>query len=115
MINLGTNDNSYVRGNAEKEAQYEAAYAEFIEQVRTHNPEAVILCTLGIMGDELYPSIEWAVSYYQEKTGDTNIYTMRFDVQSPDDGYAAAWHPTQTTHTKAAQRLAEEIEMIMEW
>lgn len=115
VINLGTNDNSYVRGNAEKETQYEAAYTEFIEQVRTHNPEAVILCTLGIMGDELYPSIERAVSYYQEKTGDTNVYTMRFDVQSPDDGYAADWHPTQTTHTKAAQRLAEEIEMIMEW
>lgn len=115
VINLGTNDNSYVKGNAEKEAVYEAAYVEFLKVVRAHNPEATIVCTLGIMGAELYPSVERAVVAYQGESGDANVYTMQFDVQSASDGYAADWHPTEATHTKAAEKLAAELQTIMGW
>lgn len=115
VINLGTNDSSYVKGEAAKEAEYETAYVEFLKEVRAKNPDATILCTLGIMGDELYPSVEKAVAAYKEETGDSNIDCMRFAVQSASDGYAADWHPTEATHTKAAEKLTAKIQEIMGW
>ncbi len=47
------------------------------------------------------------------ETGDKNIYTMKFDVQSPADGYSADWHPSVTTHDKAAAKLSEEIKKLL--
>lgn len=112
VINLGTNDDSYTGTDEEKQRAYIDGYIEFLGTVREKNPDAHILCTLGIMGDRLYPSVEAAVSEYSEKSGDTNVSAMRFDVQNPSDGYAADWHPTEATHEKAAQKLAEEIKKI---
>ena len=31
------------------------------------------------------------------------------------DGFAADWHPTEATHTKAAAALTEKIKEIMGW
>ena len=113
VINLGTNDDSYTKGDPEKIQAYTDGYVEFLGMVREKNPDAYILCTLGIMGDNLYPAVEQAVSTYSEQSGDTRISAMHFDVQSPEDGYAADWHPTAKTHDKAAQKLAEEIRGII--
>ena len=115
VINLGTNDDSYTQNDTEKQEEYCTAYVEFLKKIRENNPDAKILCTLGIMGDRLYPYVEKAVYDYTEATGDTNITSMKFDVQSPDDGYAADWHPTQATHTKASAKLVEKIKEIMNW
>lgn len=115
VINLGTNDSSYVKDNQERKEEYIAGYIEFLKTVRRCNPEAKILCTLGIMGTELCPSVEEAVDRYKQTTKDTNISSMRFVAQLPEDGLAADWHPTEKTHTKAAAKLADEIQRIMEW
>ncbi len=115
VINLGTNDDSYTLTDSDKQMEYCNAYVEFLKEIREHNPDAKILCTLGVMGDRLYQYIELAVYNYTEETGDTNISTMKFDVQSPDDGYAADWHPTEATHTKAADKLTNEIKALMGW
>ena len=113
VINLGTNDDSYCKGDDEKAMEYAETYEQFIEEVRSHNSDAQIICTLGIMGDRLYPFIEYAVSEYTEKTGDTKVSAMKFDVQNQADGYAADWHPTEATHEKAAQKLTDEIKSIL--
>lgn len=115
VINLGTNDSSYVLGKADRKEEYTAEYVEFLKKVREYNPDAAILCTLGIMGDDMYPAIEDAVERYQTETGDSNVYSFKFDVQSYSDGYAADWHPTEATHTKAATKLTAEIKEIMGW
>ncbi|MGN0506891.1 MAG: GDSL-type esterase/lipase family protein [Lachnospiraceae bacterium] len=115
VINLGTNDSTYVLGKADRKEEYTVGYVEFLKKVRELNPEATILCTLGIMGGDLYPSIEDAVERYQTETGDANIYSMQFSAQSYSDGYAADWHPTEATHTKAAKELTEKIKEIMGW
>ncbi len=111
VINLGTNDDSYCQGKADREQEYKDAYIEFIKSVRSKNPNAEIYCTLGIMGDRLFSSIETAVSEYTAETGDSNIKTFKFDVQVQADGYAADWHPTGITHYKAANKLAEFIDV----
>ena len=115
VINLGTNDDSYTQNDTEKQEEYCNAYVEFLKTIREKNPDAKILCTLGIMGDRLYPYVERAAFDYTAQTGDTNISTMKFDVQSPDDGYAADWHPTEATHTKASAKLVEKIKEYMGW
>lgn len=115
VINLGTNDETYTKTDAAKRDEYVAGYVEFLKMVRKNNPDATILCTLGIMGDGLYPSLEKAVEQYSTESGDTNVHTMKFDVQSPADGLAADWHPTEATHTKAADKLAAEIKEVMGW
>ncbi|MBQ7358591.1 MAG: GDSL family lipase [Lachnospiraceae bacterium] len=115
VINLGTNDDSYTGDDAAKQAEYVTGYVAFLKEVRKNNPDATILCTLGIMGDRLYPSVEKAVADYSAETGDMNIHSMKFNVQSYSDGYAADWHPTEKTHTKAAEKLTNKIKEIMGW
>ena len=115
VINLGTNDNSYVMGMQDRKEEYIKGYVDFLYTVRKRNPEAWILCTLGIMGTDLCPAMEEAVERYRTETGDTRISSMRFADQLPEDGYAADWHPTAVTHRKAAEKLTAEIKNIMEW
>lgn len=115
VVNLGTNDDSYTLNNRERQKEFAAAYTEFLKTIRSHNPDAKILCTLGVMTDRLYPWLEKAVKDYTAETGDSNIACMRFDVQNPADGYAEDWHPTVATHDKAAQRLTETIREMMDW
>ena len=115
VINLGTNDDSYALDHPERQEEYRLAYIAFLKQVRSKNPGAKILCTLGIMGDRLFPFIEKAVEAYSGETGDTNVCTMRFTPQLLEDGYVADYHPTEITHVKAAEKLTSEIKTIMGW
>lgn len=113
VINLGTNDDSYTQDDTERQEEYQAAYVEFIKTVRKKNTDAKILCTLGIMTDRLFDHVCLAVDKYTKETGDTNIFTMKFDVQNPDDGYSADWHPSVITHDKAAEKLIAEIRSLL--
>ena len=109
VINLGTNDDSYCGTDSAKQEEYAAAYVDFLKLVREKNPDAKIVCTLGIMGARLYDYVAYAAYNYTEETGDKNIYCMKFDTQNPDNGYAADWHPTEKTHTLAAEQLVNFI------
>lgn len=115
VVNLGTNDASYTKNKEDRVQDYVDSYVEFLKKLRTNNPDAQIFCTLGIMGQDLYPAVEQAVQNYTEETGDTKVTVMPFDIQSPDDGYAADWHPTEATHEKASEKLVSEIKSVMGW
>lgn len=115
VVNLGTNDASYTKNKEDRVKDYTDSYVEFLKNIRTNNPDAQIFCTLGIMGNELYPYVEQAVLDYTEQTGDTKVTAMPFDIQSPDDGYAADWHPTEATHEKASEKLVSKIKSVMGW
>lgn len=112
VINLGTNDESYTKKDKEKIADYQTSYVEFIKMVRKNNPEAYIICALGIMGDGLYPAVENAVNDYTAETGDNNISAFHFSPQDGSTGFAADWHPTEATHEIAAKALSEYIKTI---
>jgi len=116
VVNLGTNDDSYTKGIADREQDYKEHYIEFLKVIRKNNPQAKILCTLGIMGTRLCPVLEQAVEEYSAQTGDGNIDTLRFEEQNPSaDGLAADWHPTERTQTKAAEKLTTKIKNMMGW
>lgn len=114
VINLGTNDASYCKSE-ETKAEFVTGYVDFLKTVRAANPDAQILCTLGIMGTELLPSVQTAVENYTAETGDSKVSSFGFVPQQEADGIAADWHPTAKTHQKAADALTTEIQRIMGW
>lgn len=114
VINLGTNDASYTKGDKDKIQEYIDGYVDFLSTVRENNPKAHIICSLGVMGTDLYPAIEKAAAAYTEKTGDTNLSTFKFTVQDGNkNGYAADWHPTAASHDIAAAELTDYIKSLM--
>lgn len=115
VINLGTNDYSYFRSHMDDVELFEDTYVDFLKMVRENNPEAQILCTLGLMGAELYPNIENAVEDYTVETGDDKVACVELTPIDPDDGYAVDYHPNQVSHQKCAQELTDAISELMGW
>ena len=100
VVNLGTNDDSYTQNDAEKQAEYSEKYTEFLKLIREKNPDARILCILGVMGDRLYPFVEKAVEDFTQQTGDGKISSFKLTPQSARDGYSADWHPSVKTQDR---------------
>lgn len=107
VINLGTNDSSYCATELETRGpEYQAGYEAFLATVREKNPDAYIICTLGIMGaTELYPYLEAAV----EAFGDAKISCYQAPTHTQADGMGADWHPSPLTHQKNAYLIADKI------
>ena len=113
VINLGTNDESYCKTDKDKQAEFTAEYVNFLKQIREKNPDSKILCVLGVMGGGLYKCVEEAVSTYSAETGDTAVYAMQLPNQDQADGIAADWHPTEKTHEKTADIVADKLKEIL--
>ncbi len=114
IINLGTNDASYTKGINERVETFGKEYYNFVKSVRELNPNSKILCTLGIMSQDLCPEIERQVNLLKEEGMDEIDY-MAFDLQDDDDGLGTWWHPSKITHKKAAKKLENKIREIMAW
>lgn len=116
VINLGTNDDSYCKSDEDKQEEFITAYVDFLKKLREKNPSAKIFCTVGTMGNQIFASVEEVCYRYTKETGDTNITSYMFEPQNGnEDGLAADWHPTEKTHEKSAQSLAEVIKTEMGW
>jgi len=121
VINLGTNDSAYFQSidpakvPSETEAFVEA-YEDFLHQIRALYPKAKILCTLGMMGQEVFPQIEEAVENYIKETGDKTVKTLKFNVQDEENnGLGVDGHPSAQSHVDAAYELIEAIEKLYGW
>lgn len=113
VINLGTNDNSYVKKDEEKTEEFKSAYKAFLKQIRKNNPDASIVCSLGMMGTDLCKAVEEVVEEYSAETGDNKVTSLRFSNQNMADGIAADWHPSEKTHEKAALVLTSKIKRLL--
>lgn len=116
VINLGTNDYSYTCTVDERMAEFARGYADFLADVRAHNPEAYIICTFGTMEvRELYPALEQAVALYTSETGDARVSCYLSDaIDIEADGVGTMDHPTATTQQKAANKLVQVIREALE-
>lgn len=115
VINLGTNDASYCGQDEGKRQEYVDGYVAFLGQVRENNPDAVIVCTLGLMGQDLCEAMDRAVAKYSEESGDTKVHSVWLPMQDTSLGIAADWHPTEANHEKAAEKLSAAIRELMGW
>jgi len=115
VMNLGTNDDSYCQDHKSRQEEFSQEYEKFLKQLRQINPQATLLCTVGLMGERIYDAVEKAVLKYKENTGDHKIYAIKLKEQLPQDGLVTSGHPTEISHTKAAAVLVENIKKIMNW
>lgn len=115
VINLGTNDGSYTGSDKDRVLEYAEGYKEFLKVVREKNPDAHIVCALGVMGSGLYKNgIQRAVTEYTEETGDSNVSTLLMTQQDGNtNGYAADWHPTEASQDIAANEMTEYIKSLI--
>ncbi len=109
VINLGTNDRTYTLGDRQKCLEYQRLYTEFLKQVRRCNPNAFIICAMGIMGDDLIEYIKGAVADFKSETGDKMAEAFRLTPRPESDGYAAMWHPTIVSQVRGAKEISEYI------
>ena len=115
VINLGTNDSSYIDKDFEtRSPEFTVEYEKFLVQVRKNNPDAYIICTLGTMGgaDE-YKLIEEAVANYKKNTGDERIMNYWSVTHTQSDGYGSDWHPSEKTQQRSAYVLADKICQVL--
>lgn len=112
VINLGTNDDSYCKDETDRQQEFAERYADFLEEVRRHNPGAYLLCVYGIMTDRLFPYVEKAARKYREKTGDQRIGVIPIEPHTEKDGFVADWHPSRKTHQRAAEKVSHEIRLL---
>ncbi|MBR3421297.1 MAG: GDSL family lipase [Ruminococcus sp.] len=109
VLNLGTNDNSFCAFHNEAYREFEDSYLAFLKVVRRCNPNAHIICSLGIMLTEPLPYIENAV----KQLGDSNVSVFRYTMQNGLLGFGSNWHPSEDTQRRAGEELAEYIKSIL--
>ena len=116
VINLGTNDSSYTGTNEDRLQEFARAYADFLAQVRTRNPNSYIICTMGTMGyQQLYPYVEQAVESFKDNTGDTRVTCyLSEEIDYENDGIGANGHPNEVSQQKSADALADVIRQTLQ-
>lgn len=109
VINLGTNDASYTKGKEERCQEYVSEYCHFLSVVRERNPKAVILCVLGLMGQELCTYAAQAVTRFRALYGEERIYFLKLSMQPDKNGVVVDYHPTYESHKQAAEEVVHFI------
>ena len=111
FINLGTNDKNYVTADAQnRNDEFIQEYINFLTNVRKHNPDSYIICTLGSLGcEEIYNLVEQAVKLF----GDSRVKSFLSPVQNMNDGIGSDWHPSAITHQKLSKIVAEKISEVL--
>ncbi len=113
VINLGTNDFSWTRGIPERIAAYEKNFSDFLSLVRIHNPDARILCVLGVMGTALNAAMVRAADQWRTENGDIRIRTLTVEEQDQEkNGIGTDYHPSEATQRMLAEKVADTIK---EW
>lgn len=114
VLNLGTNDSSWVRDIPGRKENFREKYEEFLAVVREHNPSARILCVLGLMGRMLCPAMEQAVAGYSRRTGDREIRSLTVAEQNQlRDGVGTNYHPSPRSQQLLADQVTEALRAWM--
>lgn len=108
VINLGTNDSSFTDNVPKRNAMYAEKYTYLVDLVRKANPEANIVCTLGVMIQCLTTTLAEVVEKINA-AGDKKVYFVEAPLQSEADGMATDGHPSPVTHEKLSTLLATFI------
>ena len=113
VINLGTNDASYCAKSLSGRQEFTRRYADFIRQVRLHNPYAYIVCILGDMNNSLYSCIEQAVSNYINSGFDHRVTAMTIGYKMGENDIVIDGHPGYLSNVYAANELTDKITELL--
>lgn len=112
VVNIGTNDISWVRGIEDRRLNFRAAYGQLLEAIHRRSPSAKICCCLGVMGEALNQTVLEAVDLFKKDFKSVEIKTVLFKEQDPADGIGTDWHPSPKTHQKIAAQLVETLKTM---
>ncbi len=119
VINLGTND----QAQGDPGAPYEAAYLDFLDEVRSHNPDAWIFLAIGSMlsgadRDAILSHLETVLAA-RVASGDARVSVLDLGVQDlGSDGSVPSgcdWHPNVADHQRMAAILEGELNTRLGW
>ena len=114
VLNLGTNDLSWCGTDRKRGLLFAQQYAAFLKTVRKNNPDARILCALGVMGTGLNPMMQKAAEDYCRETGDREIRLLMLEEQNAArDGYGSLFHPSEITQQLLAAKVTDAIRKWM--
>ena len=111
VINLGTNDASYVRNVEERRLLFVEFYKQLMEAVHRRSPGAKILCCYGMMEQSLCDSVKEAVGKFSKDFPEVAEY-LKLPLQLECDGLGTAGHPSEVTQKKVGEILAGVISSI---
>jgi lysophospholipase L1-like esterase len=119
VIDLGTND---FAADDPGEA-FERGYLAFLGQIRSHYPEARIVCVLGAMLTDASrpPGLRTKARkrltdvVRQRAATDSRVSFFEFDEQKSTDGYGCDGHPSYVTHQRMAAKLVAALRPLMSW
>jgi lysophospholipase L1-like esterase len=123
VINLATND--FGKGIPDEKGWTEG-YNAFVDELRTHSPNARIYFAIGTMMSDDWPpsthSLTVVRRFIKEITdrriasGDKNVAILDFGVQDgTHDGLGSDYHPNVKTHEKMAAKLTEALKEDLKW
>ena len=114
VLNLGTNDLSWCGTDEERGKEFAKLYTAFLKTVRRDNPQARILCTLGVMGTGLNPMMQLAAEAYCRETGDKQIRLLLLEEQNAArDGYGSDFHPNEISQRLLAGAVTDALRKWM--
>ncbi len=111
IINLGTNDIAV----GDPGVPYETTYVSFIQNVRSHYPDAWIFATIGSMldGSDL-TTIRSRLANVVAAVSDPKVIT--FDMGTQDTSTTGCdWHPDVDEHKRMADILRDRIQTHLHW
>ena len=124
ILNLGTNDNSGFHfhddgkgADGEGGKTIVSAAKKFLHVIRSHNPDAKIIWTLGMLKLAVVsPLVEKGIAEYKEETGDKKVYYLELesmqDLEKNLSDRGSREHPGPVTHRKAAERIYDFIKTL---
>lgn len=120
IINLGTNDagashnppwtdpqsgETYGQNTTPAHrAQLEQAVVDGLQMLRRCNPQALLVWVYGMLGDELRPTLEQAITRYRRETGDDRVCFFPLPDTTPET-VGARQHPGVQSHRRSADAL----------
>jgi len=114
IINLGTND----WNGGDPGTSFETAYLNFLEQVRGHYPDTLILLTIGpTLEDGRKRQVEARLQQVIEERaadGDNKVDMIDIGIQGTDVT-GCGWHPSAAEHTRVGMVLAEALRDRLGW
>jgi hypothetical protein len=124
VLNLGTNDTEYINWNkgihsAARRTEFKEGYVQFLKNIRAKNPNAKLLCTIGLMSAaDIFSLIEQAVADYHAETGESDSTIAAFELPAQNTGggnIGTDWHPLENSNAAAAKALVTRLETFMGW
>jgi len=126
VINLGTNDFAAEVSSDQytvDSTEFVQTYITFISKLRTYYPCSSIICCVGTMMSDGYPSgkYHWtriqnyvsSVRDYFNNQNDSKVFYLKLSPQQSP--YGEDWHPTEATHLIMANTLVDFINDNVGW